>query len=447
MVLQDATVCIGNLDHGAEYTLAVREGLRDIDGWTVVPGERVVQVPDRPAQVRFPSGRYVLPAAGRTGFPRTTVNVNEVELSLLRITQGNLVDEVTRGRIGRNLHHYDLKEIAEDLGEQLWQGTLPIENTRNREVVTAVSMDSLIPERKPGVYVLAATVTELRIHSYSGAVQWFVVSDIGLLALRGADRLSVFARSLSSAEPLAGVTLFLQARNEDTLASLTTDVHGRATFAPGLLRGSGGREAVLLRGQSVNGDYTFLPLNRPGFDLSDRGVGGRSAPGPVDAFLYTDRGIYRPGETVRLTALVRDDEGRAITGLPVKLAIVRPDGVTTRDYTVRSDHTGAIPVGYVLSSTAITGAWEFRLRVPALAAAGVPPTLPPGERPGLAVTLGGSGLSLEQLVTLYVALGSDGSGRCAWTPKPRRPSRPSCSTPTPPERWPPSSSTRRCHAA
>ena len=42
---------------------------------------------------------------------------------------------------------------------------------------------------------------------------------------------------------------------------------------------------------------------------------------------------------------------------------------------------------------------------------GVPPTLPPGERPGLAVTLGGSGLSLEQLVTLYVALGSDGRVR------------------------------------
>ena len=120
-----------------------------------------------------------------------------------------------------------LKGIAEDLVEHLWQGTLPIENTRNREVVTAVSIGLPDTRTQTRVYVLAATVTELRIHSYSGAVQWFVVSDIRLLALRGADGLSVFARSLSSAEPLAGVTLFLQARNEDTLASLTTDVHGR----------------------------------------------------------------------------------------------------------------------------------------------------------------------------------------------------------------------------
>ena len=47
----------------------------------------------------------------------------------------------------------------------------------------------------------------------------------------------------------------------------------------------------------------------------------------------------------------------------------------------------------------------------ALAAAGVPLTLPPGERPGLAVTLGGAGLALDQLVTLYGALGADGRVR------------------------------------
>ena len=33
------------------------------------------------------------------------------------------------------------------------------------------------------------------------------------------------------------------------------------------------------------------------FDLTDRGVKGRAEPGPVDAFAYADRGVYRPGET------------------------------------------------------------------------------------------------------------------------------------------------------
>lgn len=365
MVLQDATVCVGNLRHGGHYKLAVREGLRDIHGRAVVPGTREVEVPDRPRRVRFSWGRYVLPAVGGTDISLTTVNLDEVALTLLRITEGNLVDEVMEQRVGRNLDGYDLRDIAEGLGEELWRGTLSIANVRNREVTTAVSVGAMIPERKPGVYVLAATTEWMRNSRYrKRAVQWFVISDIGLLTMRGAVGLTVFARSLSTAEPMTGVHLLLQARNEDTLATLTTDAQGRATFAPGLLRGSGGREAVLLRAHSGDGDYTFLQINAAGFDLSDRGVGGRPAPGPVDAYLYTDRGIYRPGETVHLTALVRDDRGRAIEDLPLKLAIVRPDGVQARDYAVRSDHSGAIPVDYVLSDNALTGAWRFRLTVP-----------------------------------------------------------------------------------
>ena len=53
-------------------------------------------------------------------------------------------------------------------------------------------------------------------------------------------------------------------------------------------------------------DYTFLDVARPPFDLSDRGVDGRTAPGPLDVFMTSERGIYRPGETAYLTALVRD---------------------------------------------------------------------------------------------------------------------------------------------
>jgi uncharacterized protein YfaS (alpha-2-macroglobulin family) len=53
-------------------------------------------------------------------------------------------------------------------------------------------------------------------------------------------------------------------------------------------------------------DFSFLDLRRPAFDLTDRGVGGRASPGPVDAYLYTERGVYRPGETVQSVAMLRD---------------------------------------------------------------------------------------------------------------------------------------------
>ena len=77
----------------------------------------------------------------------------------------------------------------------------------------------------------------------------------------------------------------------------------------------------------TSADFNFLDLSRPVFDLSDRGVEGLPAPGPVDAFAYTERGIYRPGETVNLVALVRDSQAHALPDLPVFIKILRPDGV------------------------------------------------------------------------------------------------------------------------
>ena len=76
--------------------------------------------------------------------------------------------------------------------------------------------------------------------------QWFVVTDLGLATLQGADGLHVFVRALSSAEPRAGVEVTLVARNNEVLGTAVTDAEGRARFDPGLLRGRGGAEAALV---------------------------------------------------------------------------------------------------------------------------------------------------------------------------------------------------------
>ena len=74
---------------------------------------------------------------------------------------------------------------------------------------------------------------------------------------------------------------------------------------------TGGDEPVVVMAYGAGGDFSFLDLRRPAFDLTDRGVGGRDTPGPIDAYLYTERGVYRPGETVQATAMLRDRVGAA----------------------------------------------------------------------------------------------------------------------------------------
>ena len=101
----------------------------------------------------------------------------------------------------------------------------------------------------------------------------------------------------------------LIARNNEVLATTRTDAAGRVPFEPGLTRGEGGLAPAMLVAEA-KGDYAFLNLKGPAFDLSDRGVSGRTAPAGLDAFIYTERGVYRSGETVQVTALLRDSQAR-----------------------------------------------------------------------------------------------------------------------------------------
>src|SRR5690606_18668116 len=173
-------------------------------------------------------------------------------------------------------------------------------------------------ERKPGVYVLTGTPQGDTSESWNArATQWFVVSDIGLSTYAGEDGLTVFARSLATARPLEGIELQLLARNNEVLGTATTDTRGQAVFTAGLTRGSSGMAPAVLTAANGAQDFVFLDMTRGGFDLSDRGVTGRTAPGAVDVFAWTERGIYRPGETVHAAALARSESADAIEDLPL----------------------------------------------------------------------------------------------------------------------------------
>ncbi|TIT58948.1 MAG: hypothetical protein E5W90_35890, partial [Mesorhizobium sp.] len=98
------------------------------------------------------------------------------------------------------------------------------------------------------------------------------------------DGLNVFARSLGTAKPISGAELTLLARNNEILGTATTDAEGRAVFNPGLTRGDGGMVPAVLIAKQGDSDFVFLDMGRAGFDLSDRGVTGRPAPGALDVY-------------------------------------------------------------------------------------------------------------------------------------------------------------------
>ena len=312
-------LCIDGFTHGGRHEVTVREGLPSGKYETLAKSSTLkVYVRDRAASIRFSGRSYVLPRTGQAGIPLTSVNVDEANITVYRIGGRSLTDTVLDYDFGRQINDWTAEKIKKRKGEQVWKGKLRIKRELNKEVVTAFPVTETVGDMKPGVYVMVAKSGDVEGEDWHPlATQWFIVSDIGLTAYSGDDGIHAFARSLDTAKALGGIKMKLIARNNEVLSEITTDEHGYARFAPGLARGEGGLAPALLVASAESAGYAFLNLKDPGFDLSDRGVSGESAAGPVNVFLYTERGIYRPGATVHITALMRDQSARAITGMPL----------------------------------------------------------------------------------------------------------------------------------
>lgn len=366
---EDQQLCVEGLKHGERYAIVLRQGLPSSVGEDLLKSaDYEIYVRDRSPRVRFTGKNYVLPRVGQEGVPVVSVNTDRVAVDVLRIGDRNLLPTVRSDDFLTQLGAYRARKIIDETGLKIWSGTLDVRADLNKDVITAFPVTEAIGQLQPGVYVMVARAGDKPIsvktdddeESYSAqATQWFVVSDLGLTSFSGEDGVHAFVRSLATAEPVAGVELRLIARNNEILATQTTDANGYVRFAPGLSRGTGGLAPGLLAAAKAD-DYGFLDLVQTPFDLTDRGVKGRAVTQALDAYVYPERGVYRSGETVNVTALLRDARGLAVAGLPVTLVVKRPDGVEYRRVRVEDQGLGGRAFSFPLLSGAATGGWKVQ---------------------------------------------------------------------------------------
>jgi hypothetical protein len=356
-------ICLDGLAHGRRYEVQVREGLPSAIGEKLVKtAELAIYVKDRAASVRATGRGYVLPNRGQQGIPLVTVNTDTIKVEVYRIGDRSLAQTLQGGDFAKQISSYDIAALKERTGARVYAGEMAVATRLNEDVTTAFPIAEAVPKLQPGVYVLAAFAsTKKEDESYrQAATQWFIVSDLGLTALNGDDGMHTFVRSLAAATPVINANVRLIARNNEVLGSAKTDSRGYARFDAGLKRGEGGLAPAVLVADTPDGDYAFLDLATAAFDLTDRGVNGRVAPGPIDAFAYTDRGVYRPGEQVHLAALARDATGKA-SAVPVTVIFSRPDGVEHARVTLADQGQGGRATTLKLAGSAMTGTWRAKV--------------------------------------------------------------------------------------
>ncbi len=361
-------LCIEGLKHGERYQVTLRQGLPSSVSETLLrSADYDLYVRDRAPSVRFTGRNYVLPRNGQEGLPVSTVNTANVEIDIYRIGDRSIVPTVDSEDFLNQLNSESLRNLRQENGTKVWSGQLATKADLNQDVVTAFPLNEAVGDLKPGIHIMVARLRRLSDSDTATddfeadvATQWFVVSDLGLTVVKALDGLHVLARSLATAEAATNVEIRLLAKNNEVLATARTDARGLLRFDPGLSRGQDGMAPALIVASDGKGDYGLLDVTGAAFDLSDRGVKGRDAPGALDAMLFPERGVYRPGETVHVTTLLRDAAGKAIENLPLTLIYKRPDGVEHRRAVVNDQGAGGRAHSLSLFGGAARGTWRVQ---------------------------------------------------------------------------------------
>lgn len=368
---EGSRICVDGVQRGERYQIRLRKGLPALSGEVLHKDvDLTMYVRDRAPMVRFSGRSYVLPRGEGAALPVQSVNLSEADLVLRQVSERNLIRAIDGNYFARPLAYYQSRRFNSSLAEEIWRGTARLQNRLNEEMTTRLPMGDVLKGRAPGIYVLNAEIPGADPYDDPAAAQWFVLTDLGLSSMQGTDGLHVFVRGLADAAPVEGVQVSLVAKSNRVLGSATSDASGYAHFPAALTRGQGSAAPALVVAET-DADMSFLSLTGPAFDLSDRGVEGNAPAPAVDVFLATDRGAYRPGETVHATVLVRDAQARALENMPVTAILQRPNGVEYARELLNDGMAGGYALGLPLGRGVPTGSWRLSIHgdpdAPALA--------------------------------------------------------------------------------
>lgn len=187
-----------------------------------------------------------------------------------------------------------------------------------------------------------------------------LATNIGLTAItNGTGKMRIVALNLPDAEPLSGVKVSVYSFQKQLLQSATTGSDGIADIeydtkkgAPQYVIGEQGDDVSYLRVASGEN------LSTSTFD-----VAGEVVQSGIKCFVYGDRGVWRPGDTVHLTAMVQSDDGGLPEGHPVELEVRTPLGTLLREMVSTKGESGIYTFDVPTESTATTGVYTAKVTI------------------------------------------------------------------------------------
>ncbi|MDR1443698.1 MAG: alpha-2-macroglobulin family protein, partial [Treponema sp.] len=333
------------------------------------PYETIMQVKSYPRELAILSEGSILSFSGDKRLALFTRGIAEVRYTIGRIRPDDLNHLVsqTRGDVADvsfsyNFNQNNISQVYE-LSENI-----PLESDRD---IAYFSFDfsrylNNIPEQnlRHGLFVFSAQGANTSVSDR----RLIMVSDLGFFVKTNTDNSrDLFVQSIATGLPVADAQVQVLGLNGNPLMSAVTGADGHVRFPD--LSGYKNDAAPTVFTVRRGDDMSFMPVRTTGrnldyssFDVG--GIQGADSPNSLRAFLFSDRGLYRPGDQVYIGMAVKSgDWAPRLEGTPLECTVTDPRGQEIYNRRISLSADGVEEISFRTQDWSPTGTYTANVYV------------------------------------------------------------------------------------
>lgn len=364
------------VDVGRQLFIKVNKDIKSFGGYQLPKPEfRTLTVPNYPKELHILGEGSLLTLSGEKKIALMARDLLGVKVELGRVLPDQLQHLISQTS-GEFSHPEFLGDFGQDNLSERFEIKLPLDQQAAgtptyQPVDLSEYMTDAHGNNKRGVFLVTATDYDpANPDTYYAAEatdkRLILVTDLGIIVKTEQDGSQVvFVQSIQTGEPQAHAEVDIIGKNGLVLFSGQTDEQGKARFAK--LSGLERERQPMFYLVKYQGDMSFLPMEREDRKLNFsrfaiEGEANAKDANQLNAYLFSDRGIYRPGDTFHIGMIVKTAQWLLpLAGIPLQAEITDSRGLIVKTSKINLEAGGFNELSYDTLETSPTGNYNISL--------------------------------------------------------------------------------------
>ncbi|MBN1326648.1 MAG: hypothetical protein JW996_01730, partial [Candidatus Cloacimonetes bacterium] len=368
----------GNFEYGKEYHLLIKQGIKNIYAQKSRSDfERIMPFSDLKPQIVFLHDGIFNPTDNKGKIRFRSLNVARVQLKVTRVFANNLCQFLQDVNLesSRKRTEFPVYQMTR-VGLEIYSEELQVGEIYNQWLEHELDLSEVLKSDDQGLYVIHLSFqqkdilyrapdkgnnwdyyyTDPRRSGYyyrNGTIHKpVIISDIGITCKKQNNSVKIFTNNVLTTSFISNCRIQLKSYQNQTLAEGWTNSQGFCEIA------LPDQEIFYIEAEK-NGQRSIIKLNEMQWNYSTFDVGGVSGEtGGIKAFIYTERGVYRPGDEINLNIIIRNEDNTFPDNHPISVIIKNPQRRQVLNETIKVADDGFYHLSFTTKPEDDTGNWE-----------------------------------------------------------------------------------------